>query len=76
VKWTPLHIEIFLHYATKADKLPMLTPVWESYRTDLIHRDLISAAAGRESGYVLTKRGEVWLGALLSTPLPEWAVTR
>ncbi len=77
--WTPLHLQLLLHYYTMADALPNHSaPAVLAYTEDLVREQLIEKAAtphrGRSGhGWQLTKRGEAHVKALTSAALPHQA---
>lgn len=74
--WTPLHLQLLLHYYTMVDALPNHSaPAVLAYTDDLLHNQLIEKAAPSRTrthghGWQLTKRGEAHVKALITAPLP------
>ena len=71
---TPLHLEILLWHHTRC--IPMENknaPAVIEYTKQLLANELLCETfepIGKDSGYRLTRKGEVWLEAILNTPFP------
>lgn len=76
--WTPLHINILLHYYAIPTPLEMRSETWTKYRQDLIDAGLVNPDNVNGSGFRVSDKGDVWVDALLATPLPikHWTVKR
>ena len=77
---TPLHLEIVMHYYTRACDMENLdAPAVHEYIRDLLNIGMlenIKNYAGSQSSYQTTERGKVWLEYLLKVPFPiqKWIV--
>ncbi len=69
-RWTPLHLELILHYRTKAGPFPQAAAsAVVSYTKELLAHKLIEPANDK-SGYASTARGDAFVEILCNTPLP------
>lgn len=72
VRWTPLHIELMIHYRCSPARLTnQSAPAVVDYTADLHAHGLIEDDNSRESGWSATERGEAFIEALCRTQLPE-----
>ena len=74
MKITPLHITLMLHYLTSTRRLPnQQAPAVLDYTEELCESGLVSFVERRKPdkhNYIVTPKGEVWIGMLLATPMP------
>lgn len=71
-RWTPLHIELMLHYYTTSVPHPNIhAPAVLDFTDDLLKLDLIERTKETKSGFKVTKHGKVWADAICSTPIPH-----
>ena len=70
--WTPLHIELMMHYHCTPVALPNAdAPVVVDYTSDLLKHGLIFVDRKCPSGYRSTDKGQAFIALLCRTPLPE-----
>lgn len=65
--FTPLHIELMLHFSTSDAPFHQPSPVAEDYTSDLIDKGLVQKTA---YGHGVTSAGRAFIDLLCSTPLP------
>lgn len=76
-RYTPLHLQLLLHYHCSAepyalyDSLHANSPAVRSFRYDLEREGLLREDFQSGSGYATTRRGKAFIKTLLTTPLPE-----
>lgn len=75
VKFTPLHIELMIHYYAVNEPLKQASaPAVISFTADLIELGVIREDKDSGSGYSATDKGSAWVDKICSTPLPvqQW----
>jgi hypothetical protein len=73
--WTPLHIELMIHYRCSACRFPRSdAPAVIDYTEQLKSHGLIRETTDDETGdYRATEKGEAFLELVCRTPLPQMA---
>jgi len=66
-RWTPLQIELLIHYHVSRARFPRETDTIDQQRNDLIQEGLLWEAT---SEHFLTKAGIAFLKHILNTPVP------
>lgn len=76
-QWSPLHIKILLHYHSIAEPWPSETETLTDYIKELCVFDLLKEDQTK-SGYSTTARGNAYIDAILSMPLPiqRWEIPK
>jgi len=68
---TPLHLEILVWHHCRAEKMENHNaPAVVDYRNHLIQHEILYENPDSDSGFSLTRKGEVWLQEILDTPFP------
>ena len=73
-RWTPLHIELMIHYhCSCAPIINADAPAVIEYTRHLLDDGLIISDEVRASGYTSTTKGEAFVSLLCRTPIPRMA---
>lgn len=74
-KWTPLHIEIVMHYFCRADRMHNEdAPAVVRFTQGLIEDGILSPrllASETQPQFEVTELGRAFIGSILSTPIPR-----
>ncbi len=69
---SPLEVEILLHIYCGPSRFENdHTEVYASTIKTFLTGNIIAAAGDTENGYRVTERGDCWVQAILSTPMPR-----
>jgi hypothetical protein len=70
MNYTPLHLEILIHYHSVVDPFPRENSVIIEYRAHLIRDGIVAPEARDKASFAITERGRCFIEMLCSTPLP------
>ena len=70
--WTPLHIELMLHYYCSCEEYPTAdAPSVIEFTGNLEANDLIKSDYPKKNKYCATEKGEAFVQKICNTPLPK-----
>ena len=68
--WTPLHLELLLHYHASPEPFPRENSCIIDYRARLMEAGLVASDSDAKASFVITDKGKCYVEMLCSEPLP------